>query len=159
MANLHSLSAKDLDGNDVVFDRYKGRVLLITNVACKCGLTNSNYKELVQLHDKYNSQGLEIIAFPCNQFGGQEPGSPQQIQSFTRDNYGVKFTLMEKVDVNGPRTHPVWQYLKSACDSCAGDVTWNFKAKFLVDKQGNVVERNGDNPLAAEAKIQQLLAA
>lgn len=157
-ANFHQLSAKTLDGKDVSFDKFKDKVVLVTNVACFCGYTSGNYKELVDLHSKYNSQGLEIVAFPCNQFGAQEPGSPAEIQKFVTDK-GVKFNMMEKIDVNGPKTHPVYQYLKGACSNCSGDVRWNFAAKFIIDKKGNVVERNGDNPLASEAKIKQLLAA
>eukprot|EP00879_Flechtneria_rotunda_P012448 GHRR01012999.1.p1 GENE.GHRR01012999.1~~GHRR01012999.1.p1 ORF type:complete len:213 (+),score=39.60 GHRR01012999.1:57-641(+) len=159
MANFHSYSAKTLHGSEVKLDQYKGKVVLVTNVACYCGLTNSNYRELVQLHQKYHDKGLEILAWPCNQFGAQEPGTPAQITSFVTDKFGAEFTFMEKVDVNGPNTHPVWKYLKSGCRNCDGEVTWNFKAKFLIDKDGNVVERNGDNPLASEARIQQLLAA
>eukprot|EP00878_Enallax_costatus_P003376 GHUV01003585.1.p1 GENE.GHUV01003585.1~~GHUV01003585.1.p1 ORF type:complete len:193 (+),score=40.64 GHUV01003585.1:133-711(+) len=158
-STFHTFSAKTLDGKDVSFDQYKGKVVLVTNVACYCGLTNGNYKELVQLHDKYHDKGLEIMAWPCNQFGAQEPGAPDQIKQFVQQKFGANFTFMEKVDVNGPTTHPVWKYLKSACSTCDGDVPWNFKAKFIIDKEGNVVERNGDNPLASEGKIQQLLAA
>uniref|UniRef100_A0A383VFI9 Glutathione peroxidase n=1 Tax=Tetradesmus obliquus TaxID=3088 RepID=A0A383VFI9_TETOB len=160
MADFHSLSAKTLDGEAVSFDKYKGKVVLVTNVACFCGLTNSNYKELVQLNKKYADQGLVVMAWPCNSFGAQEPGSPEQIKSFVKDKFGGDdLTFMEKVEVNGPGTHPVWKYLKGACPTCDGEVTWNFKAKFIIDKEGNVVERNGDNPLASEAKLQQLLAA
>lgn len=158
MASFYDMSAKDLEGNTVNFGDFKGKVCIVTNVACNCGYTNSNYKELVALHNKYRDQGLEVLAFPCNQFGAQEPGSPAQIKDFV-SKYGVSFKMMEKVDVNGPKTHPVWAYLKSACDTCGGDVTWNFKAKFIVDKNGNVVQRNGNPPAASETLIQQLLAA
>ncbi|KAI8464956.1 MAG: glutathione peroxidase [Monoraphidium minutum] len=158
-AGFYGLAAKTLEGEAYPFDKFKGKVVVITNVACACGLTNSNYKELVALHDKYSSQGLEIVAFPCNQFGRQESGSPEQIRSFVKDKYGVKFTMMEKVDVNGPSTHPVWSYLKGACTDCSGDVDWNFRAKFIIDKNGNVVARTGENPSAIEGQIKELLAA
>eukprot|EP00879_Flechtneria_rotunda_P012031 GHRR01012565.1.p1 GENE.GHRR01012565.1~~GHRR01012565.1.p1 ORF type:complete len:218 (+),score=31.06 GHRR01012565.1:57-656(+) len=94
MANFHSYSAKTLHGSEVKLDQYKGKVVLVTNVACYCGLTNSNYRELVQLHQKYHDKGLEILAWPCNQFGAQEPGTPAQITSFVTDKFGAEFTFM-----------------------------------------------------------------
>ncbi|KIZ00964.1 hypothetical protein MNEG_6998 [Monoraphidium neglectum] len=156
---FYGLSAKTLEGEAFSFDSFKGKVVVITNVACACGLTNSNYTQLVQLYDKYKDQGLEVVAFPCNQFGRQESGSPDQIRKFVDTKYGVKFQMMEKVDVNGPSTHPVWQYLKGACAGCDGDVDWNFRAKFIVDKNGNVVARSAADPAAIEPKIKELLAA
>jgi glutathione peroxidase-family protein len=108
------------------------------------------------MHEKYNSEGLEIVAFPCNQFGRQEPGSNAEIAEFVA-GYGAEFLMMDKVDVNGADASPVWSYLKGACDTCGDDVGWNFGAKFVVDKEGTVVERNGGNPSASEALIQSLL--
>lgn len=99
---------------------------------------------------------MEILAFPCSQFGGQELKTNGEIEKFASEK-GVQFTMMDKVDVNGAKASPVWNYLKGSCDSCAGDVKWNFACKFLVDKDGKTVERNGDNPSASEAKIQGLL--
>jgi len=96
----------------------------------------------------------EIIAWPCNQFGRQESGSPEQICKFTADK-GVKFRVMEKIDVNGPNTHPVWKWAKETAGG--GDVSWNFAAKFIIDKEGKMVERNGDSPMASEKKIAALL--
>lgn len=120
-------------------------------------MTRTNYRELTALHEKYNDQGLEIVAFPCNQFGGQEPGTNAEIKKFAQGNFNAQFLMMDKIDVNGPNTDPVWQYLKGACASCDGDVRWNFAAKFLVDKAGTVLERGGDSPAAYESKIAELL--
>ena len=102
-------------------------------------------------------QGLQIVCFPCNQFGRQEPGTNAEIKSFVQDKFdfqGEGVHMMDKIDVNGPNTHPVWAYLKS---QHPGDVSWNFAAKFLVDSEGNVVERNGDSAGASKAKIEALL--
>mmetsp|Transcript_17550 Transcript_17550/g.24551 ORF Transcript_17550/g.24551 Transcript_17550/m.24551 type:complete len:120 (-) Transcript_17550:751-1110(-) len=99
-------------------------------------MTDNNYKQLVALYEKYQSEGLEILAFPCNQFGSQEPGSPSDIRSFV-DGYGVKFPMMEKIDVNGPNTHPVYSFLKAD----GGDILWNFATKFVIDKEGKTVTR------------------
>jgi len=112
---------------------------------------------LVALDEKYGAQGLAIVAFPSLQFGGQEFGTSEEIAKFA-EGKGAKFQMMSTVDVNGAKASPVWSYLKGACDTCGGDVKWNFSAKFLVDKAGNVVERNGDNPAKSEAKIQDLLS-
>eukprot|EP01024_Parvocaulis_polyphysoides_P028774 TRINITY_DN25980_c0_g1_i1.p1 TRINITY_DN25980_c0_g1~~TRINITY_DN25980_c0_g1_i1.p1 ORF type:complete len:194 (-),score=15.07 TRINITY_DN25980_c0_g1_i1:165-746(-) len=157
-AGFYDLQAKDINGDVVKFDDFKGKVLLITNVACKCGYTRGNYQELSKLHDKYKDQGFEVVAFPCNQFGGQEPGSNEQIKDFVENKFDVQFKMMDKIDVNGPNTSPVWKYIKGACETCAGDVRWNFAAKFLVDKNGNVVERNSNNPMQSEAKIAEMLS-
>lgn len=133
------------------FDKYAGKVVLVTNVASACGYTRSNYTELAALKDKYPA--LELVACPCNQFGRQENGSAAEICKFTADK---KFDglVTEKLDVNGPTTHPLWKFLKA---EKPGDVGWNFGAKFIIDKTGKVVDRNGDSPAASEAKIKALL--
>ncbi|KAK6129814.1 hypothetical protein DH2020_036448 [Rehmannia glutinosa] len=138
---IHDFTVKDIDGNDVSLSKFKGRVLLIVNVASKCGLTSSNYSELSHLYEKYKTQGFEILAFPCNQFGGQEPGSNPEIKQFACTRFKAEFPIFDKVDVNGPNTAPVYQFLKSNAGGFLGDmVKWNFE-KFLVDKNGKVVER------------------
>ncbi|GBF98663.1 phospholipid hydroperoxide glutathione peroxidase-like [Raphidocelis subcapitata] len=152
------IKVKTLEGEDFPLEKLKGKVALITNVACKCGLTNSNYTELVALYDKYKGAGLEVLAFPSNEFGRQEPGTPAQIRDFVSSKYGVAFPVMEKIETNGPNTHPVYKLLKEA----SGDdspVDWNFRGKFVVDKDGNVVKRTGDNPAQLEPLIKELLAA
>ncbi|XP_057810407.1 probable phospholipid hydroperoxide glutathione peroxidase [Salvia miltiorrhiza] len=158
---IHDFSVKDIDGKDVALSKFKGKVLLIVNVASRCGLTSSNYTELSHIYEKYKTQGLEILAFPCNQFGAQEPGSNEDIKNFACTRFKAEFPIFDKVDVNGPNTAPVYQYLKSSAGGFLGDlVKWNFE-KFLVDKNGKVVERYPPttSPFQIEKDIQKLLAA
>merc|ERR1712157_299687 len=156
---IKDIKLKDIDNRSIDPSKYVGKVLLVTNVASNCGFTASNYKDLVELYDKYRGDDFEILAFPCNQFGGQEPGSNEQIKSFTR-RYGVEFPVTEKADVNGPNTHPFFVYLKEKGPKSflGNDAKWNFE-KFLVDKDGNVVKRylSTTSPLAIEKDIKKLL--
>ncbi|KAK4485839.1 hypothetical protein RD792_008486, partial [Penstemon davidsonii] len=139
--SLHDFTVKDIDGKDVSLSKFKGKALLIVNVASRCGLTSSNYTELSHIYEKYKTQGFEILAFPCNQFGGQEPGSNPEIKQFACTRFKAEFPIFDKVDVNGPKTAPVYQFLKSNAGGFLGDlIKWNFE-KFLVDKNGKVVER------------------
>ncbi|CAI9771692.1 unnamed protein product [Fraxinus pennsylvanica] len=159
--SIHDFTVKDIDGKDVSLSKFKGKVLLIVNVASKCGLTSSNYTELSHLYEKYKTQGLEILAFPCNQFGGQEPGSNPEIKQFACTRFKAEFPIFDKVDVNGPSTTPVYQFLKSSAGGILGDlIKWNFE-KFLVDKNGKVVERYPPttSPFQIEKDIQRLVAA
>ncbi|KAL5698968.1 glutathione peroxidase [Ranunculus cassubicifolius] len=159
--SIHDFTVKDIEGKDVSLSKFKGKALLIVNVASKCGLTASNYTELSSIYDKYKTQGLEILAFPCNQFGGQEPGSNSEIKKFACTRYKAEFPIFDKVDVNGPNTAPVYQFLKSSVGGFLGDlVKWNFE-KFLVDKDGKVVERYPPttSPFQIEKDIQKLIAA
>ncbi|KAK4729118.1 hypothetical protein R3W88_022106 [Solanum pinnatisectum] len=158
---IYDFTVKDIDGKDVPLSTFKGKVLLIVNVASRCGLTTSNYTELSRVYEKYKNQGLEILAFPCNQFGAQEPGSNPEIKQFACTRFKAEFPIFDKVDVNGPNTAPVYQFLKSSAGGFLGDlVKWNFE-KFLVDKNGKVVERYPPttSPLQIEKDIQKLLAA
>ncbi|KAL7293729.1 hypothetical protein TKK_0012799 [Trichogramma kaykai] len=143
--SVYDFTVNDIKGQPVSMEKYKGHVLLIVNVASKCGLTENNYKQLNELHDKYaESKGLRILAFPCNQFNGQEPGSPEEICSFAARK-SVKFDLFEKIDVNTDTTHPLWKYLKKEQGGTLGNfIKWNF-TKFIVNKEGKVVERHGPN--------------
>ncbi|XP_048227594.1 phospholipid hydroperoxide glutathione peroxidase 1, chloroplastic isoform X1 [Ricinus communis] len=159
--SIHEYTVKDIDGKDVPLSKFKGKALLIVNVASKCGLTSSNYTELSHLYEKYKTQGFEILAFPCNQFGGQEPGSNPEIKNFACTRYKAEFPIFDKVDVNGPNTAPVYQFLKSSAGGFLGDlIKWNFE-KFLVDKNGKVVERYPPttSPFQIEKDIQKLVAA
>ncbi|KAL6580495.1 glutathione peroxidase gpx1 [Orobanche minor] len=159
--SIHEFTVKDIDGKDVSLSKFKGRILLIVNVASRCGLTSSNYTELSLLYEKYKSQGFEILAFPCNQFGGQEPGSNPEIKQFACTRFKAEFPIFDKVDVNGTNTAPVYQFLKSSGGGFLGGlIKWNFE-KFLVDKTGKVVERYlpTSSPLQIEKDIQKLLAA
>ncbi|KAL4022153.1 hypothetical protein IC575_015878 [Cucumis melo] len=159
--SIHDFTVKDIDGKDVSLNKFKGKVLLIVNVASRCGLTTANYSELSHLYEKYKAQGLEILAFPCNQFGGQEPGSNPEIKQFACSRFKAEFPIFDKVDVNGPNTAPVYQFLKSSAGGFLGDlIKWNFE-KFLVDKNGKVVERYPPttSPFQIEKDIQKLVAA
>ncbi|XP_065849502.1 phospholipid hydroperoxide glutathione peroxidase 1, chloroplastic-like [Euphorbia lathyris] len=158
---IHDYTVKDIDGKDVPLSKFKGKILLIVNVASKCGLTSSNYTELSHIYEKYKTQGLEILAFPCNQFGGQEPASNPEIKQFACTRFKAEFPIFDKVDVNGPNTAPIYQFLKSSAGGFLGDlIKWNFE-KFLVDKNGKVVERYPPttSPFQIEKDIQKLLAA
>ncbi|OAY75732.1 putative phospholipid hydroperoxide glutathione peroxidase [Ananas comosus] len=157
--SVHDFTVKDARGNDVDLSIYKGKVLLIVNVASQCGLTNSNYTELSQLYEKYKDQGFEILAFPCNQFGGQEPGSNEEIVEFACTRFKAEYPIFDKVDVNGDNTAPLYKFLKSSKGSLFGNsIKWNF-SKFLVDKDGNVVDRYAPttSPLSIEKDIKKLL--
>jgi glutathione peroxidase len=139
--SIYEIAVKTIDGKEVTLSDYQGKVLLIVNVASKCGFT-SQYKGLESLYQKYKAEGLEILGFPCNQFGGQEPGTETEIHSFCSLNYGVTFPMFAKIDVNGAHEHPLYAYLKSKKTGLLGfdAIKWNF-SKFLIDRQGEVVER------------------
>ncbi|KAK6158181.1 hypothetical protein DH2020_005495 [Rehmannia glutinosa] len=157
--SIHEFTVKDAKGNDVNLGIYKGKVLLIVNVASQCGLTNSNYTELTQLYEKYKDQGLEILAFPCNQFGSQEPGTIEEIQNFVCTRFKAEYPVFDKVEVNGPNTAPIYKYMKSVKGSLFGDnIKWNF-SKFLVDKEGQIVDGYAPttSPLSIEKDIKKLL--
>jgi glutathione peroxidase len=141
MASLHELSAQTLDGREAALSEFEGQVLLVVNTASKCGYT-PQYAGLQALYEKYKDQGFAVLGFPCNQFGAQEPGSEAEIGAFCERNYGVDFPMFAKIEVNGPGTHPVYKHLKRAAPGLLGSesIKWNF-TKFLVDRDGRVVER------------------
>jgi glutathione peroxidase len=130
-----------LHGDPSSLAALKGKTLLLVNVASKCGLT-PQYRGLVALHEEYGPRGLAVVGFPCNQFGGQEPGSAEEIEGFCSTTYGVKFLMMEKIDVNGPNRHPIYRELTAIADAegNAGDVQWNFE-KFVVLPDGKSITR------------------
>lgn len=160
MTTVHDFEAKSLAGEPVGLDRYRGKVLLLVNTASECGFT-PQYKGLEALYEKYRERGLEVLGFPCNQFGGQEPGSGEEIAAFCEKNYGVTFPLFEKVEVNGPGTHPLFAHLKAQAPGVLGSegIKWNF-TKFLVRKDGTVYARYAPQtePAKLEADIEKLLA-
>ncbi len=141
MSELYDINVKDNNLNNVEMSEYKGKILLIVNVASKCGFT-PQYKDLESLYKKYKDQDLEVLGFPCNQFGAQEPGSNEEIQAFCNLNYNVTFKLFDKIDVNGPKTSPLFKHLKNQSPGILGTeiIKWNF-TKFLVNKDGEVVKR------------------
>lgn len=140
-ASIYDVSATRLDGTSVPLSTYKDKVLLIVNTASQCGFT-PQYKGLQALYDQYAEQGLVILGFPCNQFGQQEPGNSNDIQSFCETNFGVSFPLFQKIEVNGNNAHPLYQYLTKAAPGIFGTqgIKWNF-TKFLIDRNGNVIKR------------------
>jgi glutathione peroxidase len=156
---LYELSAPLLSGEAVSLSEFAGRVLLIVNTASKCGFT-PQYGGLEQLYRTYAERGFSVLGFPCNQFGGQEPGTEEEIGRFCERNYGVSFPMFAKIDVNGPLTHPVFQMLKRARRGIFGTqrIKWNF-TKFLVDRDGQVVGRIGPSttPTDLGPKIEALL--
>lgn len=139
--SVYEFEAKLSNGTKKSLKEYEGKVLLIVNTASKCGFTNQ-YDGLEKLYKEYKEQGFEVLGFPCNQFGGQEPGADEQISEFCSLNFGVSFPLFSKVDVNGDDAHPLFNYLKKEASGFLGSkkIKWNF-TKFLVDKNGNVVKR------------------
>lgn len=148
-SSVHDFKMKSLDGKAVDFSQYKDKVLLIVNVASQCGAT-PQYKELQALHQQYAERGLVVMGFPCNQFGRQEPGNAAAIKQFCSSNYGVKFPMFEKIDVNGSKQSKLYDFLKSNADDHA-DIGWNFE-KFIVGKDGKVTARfkTGTQPDAPE---------
>ncbi len=138
---LYDIPIHTLQGDDAKLGDYKGKTLLLVNVASKCGLT-PQYEGLERLQKTYGDRGFSVIGFPCNQFMGQEPGTSEEIAQFCSATYGVTFPLMEKIDVNGEDRHPIYAELteKEDAEGAAGDITWNFE-KFLVSPEGNVVAR------------------
>ena len=138
---LPDIALTRLNGQTENLRDYAGKVLLVVNVASACGFT-PQYKELQALYEEVKDAGLEILGFPCNQFGGQEPGSAEDIAQFCESRFGVTFPLFAKTDVNGPHAHPLYQHLKSAAPGILGTeaIKWNF-TKFLINREGNVVER------------------
>lgn len=149
MKSIHDFSARDINGTERALSEFAGKVLLIVNVASKCGFT-PQYKGLQSLYERYKERGFEILGFPSNDFGRQEPGTEAEIKSFCTLTYGVSFPMFSKISVKGRDTHPLYAFLtdKETNPRFAGKITWNFN-KFLVDRKGNVVDRfdSKDDPL------------
>jgi glutathione peroxidase len=156
---LHDIAARRLDGTERDLAEFKGKVLLIVNVASRCGFT-PQYTGLEALYRTYRDRGFAVLGFPCNQFGAQEPGTESDIGTFCSTTYDVTFPMFAKVDVNGAATHPLYQHLKSAQPGLLGTeaIKWNF-TKFLLDRDGNVVKRYApnDKPEDISSDIEALL--
>lgn len=157
--SIYDYKVKDIDGNEVVMSEFKDKVLMIVNVASKCGFT-PQYEGLQKLYDAYKDQGLVVLGFPCNQFGAQEQGGEAEIKDFCETNYSISFPMFAKIDVNGDNADPLFLFLQNAKKGFmdTGPIKWNF-SKFLVDREGNVVGRYGslDDPAALEDDIKKLL--
>ena len=159
MSSIYDFTAETLDGKPAPLAAYRGKVVLIVNTASKCGFT-PQYKGLETLYKRFRDRGLVVLGFPCNQFGAQEPGSAEEIANFCSLTYDVDFPMMQKIDVNGPKAHPLYGYLKKAKKGLLGSegIKWNF-TKFLVDRKGEVVGRFAptDTPQSLEGAIEALL--
>jgi glutathione peroxidase len=157
--SIYEFTAKDIDGREVSLANLKDRVLLIVNVASKCGFT-PQYSGLEALQKKYADRGLSVLGFPCDQFGHQEPGDEAEIRDFCQTQYSVSFPMFSKIEVNGPGAHPLYTFLKSQAKGMLGTeaIKWNF-TKFLIDRQGQVVKRYApqDKPESLAADIEALL--
>ncbi|ERS81372.1 MULTISPECIES: glutathione peroxidase [Marinobacter] len=156
---IYSFSAKDIKGQEVSMDDYRGKVLLIVNTASKCGFT-PQFEGLQSLHDELGERGFEVLGFPCNQFMNQDPGNDDAISQFCSLNYGVSFPMFAKIEVNGDGTHPLFRFLKREAKGLMGSekVKWNF-TKFLVNREGQVVRRYAPTakPADIRADIEKLL--
>jgi glutathione peroxidase len=158
MAGIYDFSAQSLAGQEIPLKQFEGQVLLIVNTASACGLT-PQYKGLETLHQELAPRGFAVLGFPCNQFGGQEPGDAAQIEQFCSSNYAITFPMFAKVEVNGDNAHPLFKYLKNAKFGLLGpSIKWNF-TKFLVDRSGKVVARHAPTarPESLTREIEALL--
>ena len=158
MTSIYDFSARTLAGHDVSMKQFEGEVLLIVNTASACGFT-PQYKGLQQIHELYAPRGFAVLGFPCNQFGGQEPGNAEEIGAFCETQYQVSFLMFDKVDVNGTHAHPLYNFLKSEKSGLLGQaIKWNF-TKFLIDRTGQVVGRFAPTttPDSLKEKIEALL--
>jgi glutathione peroxidase len=149
--NISDISVTDMDENIIPMSDYHGKVLLIVNVASKCGYTKQ-YAGLQKIYDKYKDQGFEILAFPCNQFGGQEPGTNKEIENFCSVNFGVTFKLFDKIEVKGENQSPLYARLTNNDVTGNGKIKWNF-AKFLISKEGNIIARYSHREKPESGKI------
>ena len=159
MAELYDFDATALDGKGVDLDDYRGKVVLVVNVASKCGFT-PQYEGLEELYRQHKDKGFEILGFPCNQFGAQEPGDAAEIANFCSTTYDVTFPMFAKIDVNGDDAHPLYKWMKGQKKGLAGtrNIKWNF-TKFLIDRDGNVIERFGpqDKPEAIAKHVAAII--
>ncbi len=159
MSDLYKISVQDIDMNSVDLSDYEGKTLLIVNVASKCGFT-PQYKDLQNLYEKYQDQGFEVLGFPCNQFGAQEPGTNDDVKAFCTLNYNVSFKMFNKIEVNGSDASPLFKYLKHESPGILGTeaIKWNF-TKFLINKKGQVVKRfaSKDGESIIESELHKIL--
>ena len=150
--NFYDFKAKKMNGQEVSMEDYKGKVVVIVNTASKCGFT-PQFKELEEIYKEYNEQGFEILGFPCNQFKSQDPATNEEINNFCQLNYGVTFTMFEKINVNGEDAHPLYKFLQNEAKGIlGGKIKWNF-TKFLINREGEVIERYA--PATAPVKMKK----
>jgi len=160
MSSIYDFSARQIDGKDITLSEFKGKVMLIVNTASQCGFT-PQFAGLEELHKAYADKGLTVLGFPCNQFGAQDPGADGEIAEFCRVNYGVSFSMMGKIDVNGPQAHPLYKWLSSEAPGLLGSksIKWNF-TKFLIGKDGQVIRRYAptEKPAALAKDLEVVLS-
>ncbi len=156
-ASIHEIPVKDIEGKETTLKPYEGKVLLVVNVASKCGYT-PQYKALEAINQKYKDQGLAVLGFPCNQFGGQEPGTNEEIKQFCSSKYSVTFPLFDKIDVNGPKRHPLYVALAGQDSPFPGDIKWNF-GKFLVGRDGKIIKRFDSSAAPDSPKVTAAIEA
>ena len=152
MSSIHDFSVTTIDGQNITLEDYKGQTLLIVNVASECGFTNQ-YEGLQALYEEFKDKGFQVLGFPCNQFGGQEPGSDEEVKNFCSTKFNVSFPMFSKVEVNGENAHPLFQHLKQNSPGVLGSeaIKWNF-TKFLVNKNGEVLQRYAPTKKPEELK-------
>jgi glutathione peroxidase len=150
-ASVLEIPVKDIDGKDTSLGAYKGKVMLIVNVASKCGYT-PQYKGLEALQEKYQAKGFTVLGFPCNQFGGQEPGTNEEIKQFCSAKFNVTFPLFDKIDVNGAKRHPLYVALAGKDSPFPGDIKWNFN-KFLIGRDGKIIKRFDSKATPESAEV------
>ena len=155
--SLYDIKIKDIDGKDTSLNAYKGKVLLVVNVASKCGLT-PQYKSLEAIHEKFKDKGFTVLGFPCNQFNGQEPGTNEQIKEFCSSKYNITFPLFDKIDVNGEKRHPLYVALAGDKSPFPGDIKWNF-GKFLIGRDGKILKRFGPTTTPDSKEVTEAIEA
>jgi glutathione peroxidase len=155
--SIHETSVRNIDGQETSLKAYSGKVLLIVNVASHCGFT-PQYKELEAVYEKYKDKGLVVLGFPCNQFGGQEPGTDEEIKQFCSSKYNVTFPLFDKIDVNGPKRHPLYNELAGKDSPYPGDIKWNF-SKFLIGRDGKILKRFESKVVPNSPEVTQAIEA
>ncbi len=154
-ASVYDIPLKDIDGKETSLKPYQGKVLLVVNVASKCGLT-PQYSALEAIHEKYKDKGFSVLGFPCNQFAGQEPGTNEEIKQFCSSKYNVSFPLFDKLEVNGPNRHPLYQALAGSESPYPGDIKWNF-GKFLIGRDGKILKRFEPKTTPDSPEVQQAI--
>ena len=156
-APIYEIPVKDIDGKSTSLAPYKGKVLLVVNVASKCGYT-PQYEGLEAIQKKYQSKGFEVLGFPCNQFGSQEPGTNEEIKQFCSSKYNVTFPLFDKIEVNGPGRHPLYSTLAGKDSPYPGDIKWNFN-KFLIGRDGKIIKRFDSKAKPESAEVTEAIEA
>lgn len=155
--SIYAIKVKDIDGKDITLADYKGKVLLIVNVASKCGYT-PQYAGLEAIYEKYKERGFLVLGFPCNQFGRQEPGTNAEIKQFCSSKYNVTFPLFDKIEVNGDKRHPLYVALAGGDSPFPGDIKWNF-CKFIIGRDGKILKRFGSSATPESPQVTEAIEA